>query len=171
MKKFQKVQEAYDILRDPQKRAMYDQVGHQRFQDSGAGDPGGPSGFPGGFQGGFSFGGFGGRQMDDVLKDMAEEFFGQRSRGGRSSMFSSYQVCSPLLFSHNAQTTANLRSVKDKSARSFMPWSSSTATIPFREMCFALRQQEQALCRVLPSEMLARSCRQQLVSRSRSWRP
>lgn len=96
VKRFQEVQEAYDILRDPQKRAMYDQVGHQGFQ-AGGGD--GPQGFPGGFQGGFPFGrggfqgGFAGQDMDEVLQNMAKDFFGrQGGMGGMGSMFSSYQV-------------------------------------------------------------------------------
>lgn len=96
VKQFQEVQEAYDILRDPQKRAMYDQVGHQGFQDSGGGSA---QGFQGGFPGGFPFGGggfqggFAGQDMDEVLQNMAKEFFGrQGGMGGMGGMFSSYQV-------------------------------------------------------------------------------
>lgn len=107
--KFQEVQEAYDILKDPQKRAMYDQVGHQQFKNSGAGDADGPGQgfagghpFPGGFQGGFQGGGFafhsgggfgGAAAMEDMLGQFAQDYFGG-GRKGRSSMYSSYQVLS-----------------------------------------------------------------------------
>eukprot|EP00892_Ulva_mutabilis_P009612 jgi/Ulvmu1/7022/UM033_0081.1 len=99
VKRFQEVQEAYDILRDPQKRAMYDQVGHQGFQDGGGG---GAQGFQGGFgfgRGGFQ-GGFAGQDMDEVLQNMAKEFFGrQGGMGGMGNMFSSYQATTSVSIS------------------------------------------------------------------------
>jgi molecular chaperone DnaJ len=51
--RFQQVQEAYDVLSEPKKRQMYDQLGFYSDQASG----GGPSG-PGGASPGFDFGGF-----------------------------------------------------------------------------------------------------------------
>ncbi|HJO74372.1 MAG TPA: molecular chaperone DnaJ [Rhodospirillales bacterium] len=69
-KKFKDVSEAYDVLKDDQKRAAYDSFGHDAFEQAGAGGPGGggPGGFGGGFASGFAdifdemFGDFGGRQ-------------------------------------------------------------------------------------------------------------
>jgi len=50
--KFQELQKAYDTLKDPQKRAMYDQVGHKAYENAessgGMGGPGGMGGFGGG---------------------------------------------------------------------------------------------------------------------------
>ncbi|MGB2411607.1 MAG: DnaJ domain-containing protein, partial [Candidatus Puniceispirillaceae bacterium] len=46
--RFREATEAYDVLKDPQKRAAYDRMGHAAF-DNAAG---------GGFGGGFSGGGF-----------------------------------------------------------------------------------------------------------------
>ena len=68
-KKFKEVQEAYDVLSDSQKKAQYDQFGHQA--------PGGGFG-----QGGFSSSGFG----DFDFSDIFSSFFGggaSRSRGTR----------------------------------------------------------------------------------------
>jgi molecular chaperone DnaJ len=62
--RFKEIQEAYDVLTDPQKRAQYDQHGHAAFDQNG--------GF-GGFQQGF--GGF------EDLNDIFGSFFG----GGFSS--------------------------------------------------------------------------------------
>jgi len=57
-RKFKEATAAYEALKDPQKRAAYDQYGHDAFRQGGMG---GPQGF-GDFAGGFS--------------DIFEEFFG-----------------------------------------------------------------------------------------------
>lgn len=70
--KFKEIQEAYDVLSDPEKRSRYDQFGHAGVE-GGAGAGSGPGGF-----GGFDFGGAGFGGFDDIL-DM---FFGE-ALGGR----------------------------------------------------------------------------------------
>jgi molecular chaperone DnaJ len=66
--RFKEVNQAYQILSDPQRRAQYDRFGHAAFEQGG-----GPGGFD--FAGGF----------DDIIGDLFGDFFGTgRGRGGRS---------------------------------------------------------------------------------------
>src|ERR1700722_16206157 len=78
-KKFKEISEAYDVLKDEQKRAAYDRMGHAAFEGGMGG--GGPN--AGGFyQGGFDFeaSGFG-----NIFDEMFSEFVGGRGRQTEAS--------------------------------------------------------------------------------------
>lgn len=65
--RFKEVQEAYDVLSDPKKKAVYDQYGHQ------------------GLQGGAGAGGPGGRGFGDIFGDVFGDIFG--GGGGGQQMY------------------------------------------------------------------------------------
>ena len=66
--KFKDINEAYDVLKDDQKRAAYDRFGHAAFENGSRGP--GDFGFSGGFSGGFA--------------DIFEEMFGAMGGGRRN---------------------------------------------------------------------------------------
>ncbi|HEY0522224.1 MAG TPA: molecular chaperone DnaJ [Stellaceae bacterium] len=72
--KFKELNEAYDILKDEQKRAAYDRFGHAAFENGGGGRGPGDFGFGPGFGAGFA----------DIFDEMFGEFMGGR-RGGQAS--------------------------------------------------------------------------------------
>ena len=78
--KFKKVQKAKEVLTDDEKRQMYDQVGHERFQQ--AQKQGGMGG--GGGRGGDPFGGMGGSGGMGGFEDIFNQFFGGGG-GGRQN--------------------------------------------------------------------------------------
>jgi curved DNA-binding protein len=78
--KFKEIQNAYDVLNDPKKKAIYDQYGTE-IPPGAAG-----AGFPGGFQ----FGGQGGQQMDpEMAQEMFRRMFGGGGGGGFEELFGS----------------------------------------------------------------------------------
>ena len=68
--KFKDINEAYDVLKDEQKRAAYDRYGHAAFENGGRGAPGADFGFATGFA--------------DIFDEMFGEFMGNR-RGQQSA--------------------------------------------------------------------------------------
>jgi len=66
--KFREVSEAYECLKDPQRRAAYDRFGHAAFERGGPG---------GGFAHDFA------SSMSDIFDDIFGDFMGRRGSGGK----------------------------------------------------------------------------------------
>ena len=71
---FKEANEAYEVLKDENKKAAYDRYGHAAFEN-GMGSGGGPRGGQGDFGSAFS----------DVFDDLFGDFMGGRGGGGRRS--------------------------------------------------------------------------------------
>ena len=71
--RFKELNEAYEALKDPQKRAAYDQFGHSAFEGAGANGAG------------YGFGNDFSASMSEIFDDLFGEFMGGRRTRGRSA--------------------------------------------------------------------------------------
>ncbi|MFN3293548.1 MAG: molecular chaperone DnaJ [Gemmobacter sp.] len=74
---FKEANEAYDVLKDEQKKAAYDRFGHGAFEGGIGGGGGGP-------RGGFGQQGDFASSFSDVFEDLFGDFMGGRGGGARS---------------------------------------------------------------------------------------
>lgn len=72
--KFKDLSQAYEVLKDEQKRAAYDRYGHDAFENGGGNSAGGGGGFSSG-----------GGNFSDIFSDLFGDFMGGGQRGGGES--------------------------------------------------------------------------------------
>lgn len=77
--KFKEATAAYEVLKDPQKKAAYDQYGHDAFERGGGNSASGFGGMGGGAGGGFS-------NFDDIFNDFSDLFGGGRRSKRRNEV-------------------------------------------------------------------------------------
>ncbi len=115
--KFKEINNAYEVLSDPQKRQTYDSVGHSAYEQGGGGNPfsGGQNGpfsytyTNGGGAQGFDFGGF-----SDPF-DIFEQFFGGASPFGRQTRRQVYSITISFADAvHGAQKEVTIDNKKTK---------------------------------------------------------
>ena len=115
--KFKEINEAYQVLSDPQKKSAYDQFGHSAFEPGGGFGGAGPGGFrtytwtsQGGPQDfNFDFGGF-----SDPF-DIFEMVFGERSPFGRQARLPRYIIKLDFLEAvHGVQKEVEVEGKKQK---------------------------------------------------------
>ena len=123
--KFKEANEAYEVLKDKEKRARYDQFGHAGVNGGAAGgSPFGNQGYrSGGFSYGgqnvdFDFGGFGGGGLEDILGDLFG-FGGPRSRRPRKG--ADYQTSLTIDFKDSIFGTTKTITKDDKDIKIKIP--------------------------------------------------
>lgn len=120
--KFKEAAEAYEVLSDPQKKARYDQFGHEGIQSE--------------FSRGGSFGGFG-FDLEEALR-MFNSAFG-RSSGGGGSVFDDFFGGNTVGREQSGRRGADLRYDLEISLKEAASGMETTIQVPRSEICSVCR--------------------------------